>query len=178
MYLYIYIYIPGFYGPPRSNKCLPSQTLLPGMSGLTWWATAKEGANIERLIHPVPLTAGNHVSSEVHHQFFWWLEKDVLKTEIFMKLKRFYASVEKLCGLCRDLFTYLFCFLCVIWIFSSGIVWWSQMGIITSIVFYKYVDLKKHGWRPFVPLDNGAKMMDILFDQLINSIPKTSQILL
>eukprot|EP00434_Breviolum_minutum_P017686 symbB.v1.2.015611.t1/scaffold1172.1/size134038/8 len=27
--------------------------VISGMSGLTWWATAKEGANIERLIHPV-----------------------------------------------------------------------------------------------------------------------------
>ncbi|CAL1138244.1 unnamed protein product [Cladocopium goreaui] len=27
--------------------------VITGMAGLTWWATAKEGANIERLIHPV-----------------------------------------------------------------------------------------------------------------------------
>lgn len=76
------------------------------MSGLTWWATAKEGANIERLIHPVPWAALG----------WWWLEdvgnKSMFFTEIFMKkLKKFMVLlVWTLRTFCRGLLTYWICF--------------------------------------------------------------------
>ena len=83
--VYIYIYIIYicliiFIRTCRDTPPSPSPDC-QGMSGLTWWATAKEGANIERLIHPVPWAALGLEDVGNKSMFF---------TEIFMKkLKKF-----------------------------------------------------------------------------------------
>lgn len=104
-YIYIYICLIIFIRTCRDTPPSPSPDC-QGMSGLTWWATAKEGANIERLIHPVPWAALG----------WWWLEdvgnKSMFFTEIFMKkLKKFMVLlVWTLRTFCRGLLTYWICF--------------------------------------------------------------------